>query len=304
MDRSVERWARGALALRGRGGIWRGLGIAVVASCLLPGGIGTAIADESSKESGIPAGGDMGSTEASGGAAVTLSLVPEFNWYHGCGPTGAASVLGYYDVHGFDNLFTASGWDNVKLTVNVQDQISSPAHNAKYDPTPDNTTWPVPAYTSIADWFHTSADPQEYGWSYLSYAAPSFSGYASYRGYQCTSWSEGYGAFTWQDLVGEINNGRPMLFLVDSDGNGGTDHFVPVFGYDDRGVNGLYYACYTNWAEAESVSWYQFRPMASGQTWGVGYATFVIMSPEPGSLALLGIAGSALLMRRRGRRTR
>jgi len=67
-------------------------------------------------------------------APVSLSNVPAYNWYHGCGPTAAASIMGYYDVHGYSNLFDASGWDAVKQTANVQDQISSPAHNAKYDP--------------------------------------------------------------------------------------------------------------------------------------------------------------------------
>jgi len=70
-----------------------------------------------------------------------------------------------------------------------------------------------------------------------------------------------------------------MLFLVDTDGNGSTDHFIPVIGYDAR-ADGGYYACYTTWSEDEDVSWYKFRAM--GSAWGVGYATYVTISARGG----------------------
>jgi hypothetical protein len=117
-------------------------------------------------------------------------------------------------------------------------------------------------------------------------------GYITNRGYQCTAWNENYGQFTWQDLVSEVGAGRPMMFLVDTDGNGGTDHFVPVFGYDDRGTGGKYYGCYDTWSEGETVKWYRFQGM--GQPWGVGAATFVQVVPEPSTLVLLGIGALAL----------
>jgi len=250
----------------------------------------TAIAPISELEAGEPAGG---------GLSKVISGVPAYNWYHGCGPTAAASIIGYYDLNGFGSLFDAAGWDNVKLTANVKDQISSPAHNAKYDPHPDDPNLPVPPNTSIACWFRTSVNLQ-YGWSYLSYSDDALREYAEYRGYECTSWYESYagGAFTWQDLVDEIDAGRLLMFLVDTNADGTTDHFVPVFGYDDRGVDGLYYACYTTWSEDETVTWKQFRGM--GNAWGVGYATFAIVTPEPSALLLLGAGAFALLKRRRG----
>ncbi len=237
------------------------------------------------------------------GDPVVLENVPAYNWYHGCGPTAAATIIGYYDAQGYSNLFDAAGWDNVKLTANVQDQISSPAHNAKYDKTPDKTNLPTPPNTSLACWFRTSVDPLQYGWSSLSYSDNAFEGYATYRGYECDSWYESYssGTFTWADLVGEIDVGRPLMFLVDTDGNGGTDHFVPVFGYEDRGVDGLWYGCYTTWSELETVRWERFRGM--GDTWGVGYATFVTITPEPTSMAFLAL-GCVGLIYRRARRGR
>jgi len=237
-------------------------------------------------------------------APTVISQVPAYDLYHGCGPTAAGSVIGYWDLNGYPNLFTASGWADVRLTANVQDQISSPAHNTKYDPTPD-AVGPVPPMTSIADWFWTSKDPLHFGWSYLSKADDAFTGYSNYRSYTFNAWNESYGAFTWADLTTEIDAGRPMMFLVDSDGDGGTDHFVPVFGYDDRGADGLWYGLYTTWSEAETIVWKQFRGMSSSYKWGVAYGTFVhpvsAPIPAPGAVLLssIGVGLVGWLRRRR-----
>jgi hypothetical protein len=227
-------------------------------------------------------------------APIVISEVPAYRWYHGCGPTAAAQVLGYWDLHGYDNLFAASGTD-VYYTVNVQDQISSPEHNAKYDPTPDDANLPTPPKTSIADWFRTSVN-QANGWSLLSDSDDAFRGYAAYRGYTFNSWYErvSTGAFTWTDLTAEIDAGRPMMFLVDSSGDGATDHFVPVLGYDDRGDTGLWYGYYntSTLSENETVLWKQFRPMSSSYTWGVGYGIYCEPEPipEPATLLLVALA--------------
>ncbi len=227
-------------------------------------------------------------------APVTLPNVPAYDWYHGCGPTAAASVIGYWDLHGYSNLFGAEGWANVSLTANVKDQISSPEHNAKYDPIPDNTALPVPPMTSIADWMRTSVDPLGFGWSYIHYAPQTFTGYANYRGYNFSAWNEqfGSGGLVWSDLTSEIDAGRPMLFFVNSAGNGSTDHAVPVLGYDERSAGNLWYALYTTWSESETIEWKQFREMNTGEPWGVGFATFVHPEsepvPEPATMLLLG----------------
>lgn len=211
-----------------------------------------------------------------------LDGVPAYSWYHGCGPTAVASVLGYWDVQGYADYFLASGWEQVRYTANVQDEISSPAHNAKYDPSPDDPSLPVPPMTSIADFLHTSQDPLEYGWTYVSDIEPGMEAYAATMGQPLDVWTVRVGTTTWQTFVDEIDAGHPSVFLVDTNGDAVTDHFMPVLGYDDRGGGGLWYGAYTTWSETETVSWFQFQPMGSGASWGVGYVTFV---DQPGLVA-------------------
>jgi hypothetical protein len=232
---------------------------------------------------------------ASTAGAAVLSNVPAYNWYHGCTPTAVGSVMGYWDLHGYGNLFDASGWDAVSQTANVQDQISSPAHNAKYDPTPDNSSLPVPAKTSIADYLGTSVDPLGYGSTYTSNIIYGMTGYASYRGYASTATQYTYLAglisLTWSKLKSEIDAGRPMVFNVDSDGNGSNDHSVPVIGYQTvSGVN--YYGCYTTWSEDETVQWFRFRGMSSSYTFGISSGeSFRITSAASSSAAMGSLGG-------------
>jgi len=207
-----------------------------------------------------------------------LDNVPAYNWYHGCTPTAVASIFGYWDVQGFADYFDANGWDQVRETVNVRDEISSPAHNAKYDPTPDNPALPVPPMTSIADFLHTSQDPLAYGWTWVSDMERGVEGYASLRGQPLDARTVSGNATTWPTFVSAIDAGRPSLFVVDSNGDGSTDHTIPVLGYDDRGAEGLWYGAYTTWSESETVSWFRFQPMGSGISWGVAYSIFIDQS--------------------------
>ena len=231
------------------------------------------------------------------GSPVTLTSVPAYNWYHGCTPTAVGSIMGYWDLHGYSNMFTASGWNAVKLTANVQDQISSPAHNAKYDPTPDNASLPTPPKTSIADFLGTSKDPLGYGSTYTSNIPSGMTGYASYRGYSSTAQENLYLAgiigLTWSKLTSEINAGRPMLFDVDSDADGKNDHSVPVFGYDDRGSGGKWFGCYTTWSEDETIQWYQFTGIKSGHAFGIYDGDSFRITSAPGAMVMSESGGSS-----------
>lgn len=209
---------------------------------------------------------------------VLLEQAPSYYWYHGCGPTAIGAIFGYWDVHGLSNLFDASG-SSLYSTAAVQDQISSPAHNAKYDSTPDVGSLPIPPATSIADFLHTSVDnvngPQGYGWSSIFDAPGAVVDYAAYRGYAFGATINSVNGGTWSKLTAEINAGRPMLLAVDSDGDGALDHMVSAIGYQDRGVDGRWYACYTTWTEAETPAWFKLTSVAAGTAWGVGYTVTV-----------------------------
>jgi hypothetical protein len=232
------------------------------------------------------------------GAVVALSNVPAYDWYHGCTPTAVGSVMGYWDLHGYPNLFNASGWDAVSQTANVQDQISSPAHNAKYDPTPDDPNLPVPAKTSIADYLGTSKDPLGFGSTYTSNIIGGMTSYASSRGYASTATQYTYIAglisLTWSKLKSEINAGRPMVFNVDSDGNGTNDHSIPVIAYDDRGSGGKWYGFYTTWSEDETIEWAQFRGMSSSYAWGISSGESFRITSTPSSYAIGPVAGGGV----------
>ena len=245
------------------------------------------------------------------GTTVTLSNVPAYEWYHGCTPTAVGSIMGYWDIHGYSNMFNASGWTAVSQTANVEDQISSPAHNAKYDSTPDNPTLSTPAKTSIADFLGTSVGLLGYGSTYTNNIPSGMTAYASSRGYTATAHENLYLAgilgLTWAKLTSEIDAGRPMLFDVDSNGDGKNDHSVPVVGYET--VGGVhYYGCYTTWSEDETIQWYQFTGVSAGHPFGIydgdsfqlttkpepavvmsaGRIPSVLATPEPSTLILLG----------------
>jgi len=234
---------------------------------------------------------------------IVIQGVPAYSWYHGCGPTSIAMIMGYWDLQGYSNLLQAEG-NALYLTANVKDEITSPQHIAANYPSPYTPTYPVPPpnNTSIADWLGTSAD----GTSYVPNNAPAISGWAEYKGYEFQTstirFSTNNGATLWENLIKEVNASRPLLFIVDSNGGGSTNHAVPVFGYEDRGADGKWYACYTTWSEDEVVEWYQFRKITSGNIYGVYGAVLIepIAVPEPSVfLLLLMTVGVWILIKKR-----
>lgn len=225
--------------------------------------------------------------------AVVIDQVPAYRWYHGCAPSAGASIVGYWDLHGYDNLFDASGWNTVKLTDNVAEQISSTAHNDYFEGADDGDSDvpPAPVRTSLADFFRTSVDPLANGQSPVGYASSAIPRYAGYRGYEFSSVNKYFGQIEWEAFKTEIDAGRPILALVNS-GNpsgGSGDHFIPIIGYDENcNDNGeKCYAAYLNQStadEAETVHWKRFQSCFSGQ-WGIDRVAFIwpIDPPDPDS---------------------
>jgi len=239
-----------------------------------------------------PPGLDQGIQPTSLSASTTLS-VPAYIWYRGCGPTATGMVLGYWDGNGFPNLVAGNA---ITQTTAVDDMISSTGNYNDYcipldyypDPLLDDlsTTAPGDAHAddSIADFMLTSqsARGNYYGWSYFSDVADSLEHFVEFAAPEYTGQAENlpFGSFPWEDYKAEIDADRPVVFLVDTDGNGGTDHFVAGIGYDDNDGTPQY-GCLNTWDK--SIHWYEYAAIGSGQLWGIyGATTFEIdIDPPP-----------------------
>ena len=222
----------------------------------------------------MPKGGD-----ASGGTQKIISGVPAYIWRYGCGPTAAGMVIGYWDMHGYANLVPG---DSSTQTADVNAMIASDEHYQDYSLPIDNAGTGIltdkselggaHSNNSVADWMCTSWSLYSlyYGWTYFTavdYAIDSYTEWKGYSGF--TTHNEIWGAFTWDDLVAEMDNNRPLVLLVDSDADGVSDHFVPAIGYDTASHQ---YAAYNTWDT--SVHWYNFAQIAAGQPFSIYGATF------------------------------
>lgn len=237
------------------------------------------------------AGPKIQPTGASAATLRTISGVPGYAWRHGCGATAVGMVLGYYDTLGFPDLFPG---DASTQTTDVSQRIASEGsgvrgtgeqrHFENYSlpndasgpvVIPDSSvTYPSGCHTDdcIADFMHTSwsRDNNPYGWNWSDWIGPAFTSYVNLRN---SAYSPNYRQYrmgedlTWDVLTEEIDSGRPMVFLVDSDGNGRTDHFVTVVGYNDD--PNQQYGCLDTWFPPDQVRWCRFREMSSSYSWGV-----------------------------------
>jgi hypothetical protein len=242
-----------------------------------------------------------------GARSVVIPGVPAYLWRHGCGPTAIGMVIGYYDTHGFDALIPG---DASTQTEEVDQAIASgrspgdPGHYEDYSlPLDDGGTGLLDdkselpqgdehASDCIADFMRTSwsAAANYYGWSWSSDVEPALESYAAYANPDFDSDSQPYtmsdGTLSWARLTTEVDADRPMVFLVDSDGDGGTDHFVTVVGYAE--TPSQQYGCLDTWDPAGTIRWCDFLPMAYGRPWGV-YKGWTF---DPDTTILVDVAGS------------
>lgn len=222
---------------------------------------------------------------------VVISGVPAYIWRHGCGPTAVGMVVGYYDGLGFDDLVPG---DASTQTDAVDQMIASGGDSSAPNPPGSEQHYEDYAYPqdyypgslledayltdgrtphaddSLADFMDTSKSERDnyYGWSWSNDIAPSFENYvlAQNPAYITATRTYFMGfSLTWELLQNEIDAGRPMVFLVDSSGDGSTDHFVTVVGYRDTGTR--QYAVWDTWFS--TLRWEDFLPIASGTSWGV-----------------------------------
>lgn len=217
-----------------------------------------------------------------GGGATTLLGVPNYLWRHGCGPTAVGMLLGYHDMRGYADLFEGSAatqTEAVQQGIASQGGAGNPGHYEDYseprDSSPtlmaDKSEAPAGdehASNSIADFMETSFSSRSnfYGWSWSSDIDDSVLEYSAHRNNNYSAnirfWHTG--GLSFNTLKQEIDANRPLILLVDTDGDGYTDHFVPAIGYNESTNE---YACWDTWYNA--VRWEPFRQIQNGNAWGI-----------------------------------
>jgi hypothetical protein len=207
-------------------------------------------------------------------------------------------IIGYWDSQGFASLVAGEAFAQT-AAVNEMMASEGPASNytdycepLDYYPSlfPDLSEYPPGdehADECVADYMKTSQSYHynRYGWSWFSHVGPAMRSYSR----QALGLGDNFpltrnlymlldGSLNWDTFRAEIDAGRPMVLLVDMDGNGDTDHFVAAVGYDII-ADVPHYACLNTWDY--DVQWFEFAPMAEGQPWGIyGGVTFQILTLE------------------------
>jgi len=219
-------------------------------------------------------------------APVVISGVPDYIWRHGCGPTAVGMVVGYWDGQGCPKL--VSGYaSNQTTAVNAMiaddrrktscaepdgdhyQDYSCPKDYAPDPIQPDRSqTGGAHASNCVADFMRTSWSSawNYYGWSWDSDVTGSFVSYVNMIEplYEPVATNKTFSEFTWEAYKAEIDSGCPVVLLVDTDGDGGTDHFVTGIGYDDATMQ---YGIYDTWDH--NTHWYSWRQIAPGRIWGI-----------------------------------
>lgn len=218
-------------------------------------------------------------------SSTVIANVPAYMWWDGCGPTAVGMVLGYYDALGFDDLIPGDAMSNLEAVRQAIASHGSPSDPQHYE----DYSLPLDSYNNIkpdkselpdgdehpsnclADFMRTSfsRDGLPYGWSYSDKISVSWVEYVSLAAPHYQATAENYWPskpITWSLFTTEIDNNRPMVLLVDTLGDGSTDHFVTAIGYGDDGTY-QYYACYDTWNAA--VNWQKFQTIGTGKPWGI-----------------------------------
>ena len=225
----------------------------------------------------------MGRMSATG-TQVTIAGVPSYLWHHGCGPTAVGMVVGYYDGNGFADLVAG---DASTQTDAVNTMIASTEHYNDYSLPLDYAPNLLPDKSSlggahssncVADFMNTSWSSRYnyYGWSWSSDIGSSFGKYVALVNatYIVSTADFYYSTGSWAQYTQEIDAHRPVVLLVDSDGDGATDHFVTGIGYDQADST---YGVYNTWDT--QVHWYPWHGMKSGSPWGIFDFTRFTLSP-------------------------
>ena len=207
-------------------------------------------------------------------STVLIDGVPAYLWHRGCGPTSLGMIIGYYDTHGFPDLIVG---DATNQTDSVNNAIANKEHTNDYSipldyyPNLEQDKSDLGgAHTSncIADFMETSWSSKNnyWGWSWSSKIDDAFRDYINLVGdYETFDTYEYFSTSgSWYKFTNEIDHERPVLLLVDSNGDGSTDHFVTGIGYDESDTT---YAIYDTWDK--EIHWFKWREMSSSYSWGI-----------------------------------
>jgi len=208
-------------------------------------------------------------------SAVIISGVPAYLWHCGCGPTALGMLIGYYDAHGFPDLIDG---DASTQTNSVNDAIANVEHYNDYSlpiDYPPNLLQDKSdlgsAHTSncIADFMETSWSSKSnfWGYSWSDRIDDAFSHYVSMKNSEYITFTtyEYFSDLTsWDVYTNEIDNNRPVVLVVDTDGDGSTDHFVTGIGYDESNMT---YGILDTWSS--NIHWYDWRELSTDYSWGI-----------------------------------
>lgn len=233
-----------------------------------------------------------------------IADVPAYIWRHGCAPTAAGMVIGYWDGHCFDDLIPG----NASTQTNAVNQSiasggdsfnpnppGSEQHYEDYSRPEDNQSTGILTDDYItqnrtphpddclADFMNTSKSTLNlmYGYTNNQFIDDGLIGYVNwvnpkYKVYvECLLW----GDLKWEKFCREIDADRPVILLVDTNGDGQVDHAVTAIGYNDVNQS---YACYTTWST--NIQWWDFQgigeetpgSIAKGWFFAIAKATFNI----------------------------
>ena len=219
--------------------------------------------------------------------AVLINNVPTYLWHRGCGPTALGMIIGYYDGHGFSDLFSDTV---ISQTYNINMEIASDEHYSDYSEPKDyypniiqdNSEIGIPhQHNSIADFMNTSFSScgNYWGWSWLSDIGSAFEDYVYYKNpnYITSFENNFYSSTSWDEYMLEIDNNNPVILLVDTDGDNQTDHFVTGIGYNSVTQQ---YAVYDTWDN--DIHWYEWKGMDNSVFFGIfAFTKFSIINNNP-----------------------
>ena len=209
--------------------------------------------------------------------ATIIPGVPAYLSRHGSGPTAAAMVLAYHDAHGFPELLPG---DASVQTTRVNLAIASQEHYDDYCLPLDAPPAILPDKSELtedkrhsdnclADRCLTSRSlfGNYYGQTRGIDLKPGIEEFGRAGGrYITTVATYPFAQVEWTTIRNEVLSKRPMVFLMDADGDSLEDLYVTVTGfYTEDNIN--YFGCF-NTLDGD-LHWYEYRRAGSGVPGGV-----------------------------------